>query len=621
MRQARVWQAKCNSSRPQVKTAFILDPDIGFGFWLARGLDQSDYQSFPARSVADASALLDELRIGVDLLILNAALPDTAELIESLRRLNEELKVVALIGDQPRLPGIAARVDLCCRKPDRTDAKRLEWIAHVEELLPVSLLGAAFKNSAFLRECAGALVRHTQRRVGGLVGSQRPSSAAVPSWKDWEGRILHDQFRLERYLGGSESSAVFLTRYGDGAQQAAAIKVVLADSVDRELLLPRWERAASLSHPGLVRLFDMGSCDSGGASLLYLVMEYAEEKLADVLEQRPLTPAETREVIELILNALEYIHSRDLVHGCVRPSNILGVADQLKISSDGLRAAGEPSAAPRNRSVYDPPESATGIVSPAGDVWSLGITLVEALTQRPPLRKRPQRRPPVLPASLPPLFLDLAHQCLQPDPSRRQTATRLAERLRQSLPPETVLTVAPRPSLRLWRYAIPAAVIVLALSGVLLRRPHQVPAPVAPFASTLDPTTPPLSAQPQAPPAPAPPPLLRPATLEPPRALPPSRQITQQVLPEVSQRARDTIQGTLEVRVRARVGSSGSVIEATLESPGPSRYFANRALDAARRWKFSPLAVGVSQSPPEEWILRFDYAKAGTEVSGERATP
>jgi DNA-binding response OmpR family regulator len=80
-----VWQAGCSSSEPPVKTALILDPDIGFGFWLARGLDQSDYQSFPAKSVADASALLDELRIEVDLLILNVALPDAAELIESVR--------------------------------------------------------------------------------------------------------------------------------------------------------------------------------------------------------------------------------------------------------------------------------------------------------------------------------------------------------------------------------------------------------------------------------------------------------------------------------------------------------------------------------------------------------
>jgi len=61
-------------------------------------------------------------------------------------------------------------------------------------------------------------------------------------------------------------------------------------------------------------------------------------------------------------------------------------------------------------------------------------------------------------------------------------------------------------------------------------------------------------------------------------------------------------------------------MEATLESPGPSRYFADRALEAAQRWKFAPRAR-VSQSPPEEWILRFDYTEADTQVSGERATP
>ena len=606
--------------RAAVKTALILDPDIGFGFWLARGLEQSDYQSFPAKSVADAAALLDGLRIEVDVLILNVALPDAAELIESLRRLNDDLKVVALIGDQPRLPGIAARVDLCCRKPDRTEAKRLEWIGHVEELLPVSLLGATFKNSTLMRKCAGALVREMQHRVGGLDACKRLSSVAVPSWKDWEGRILDNQFRLDRYLGSREHSAVFLTRYGDGAQQAAAIKVVLAESADREILLPRWERAAALSHPGLVRLFDMGSCESDSAALLYVVMEYAEENLAEVLQQRPLTPAETREIFELVLNALDYIHSRDFVHGCVRPSNILGVADQLKISSDGLRPAGDRAPAPPNRSVYDPPEIAAGVISPAGDVWSLGITMVEALTQRPPLPKRSQHKTPILPVSLLPLFLDLAHQCLQPDPSRRESATCLAERLRQALPTEEALRpVTPRPALRLWRNAIPA-VLALALSGVLLRPLHQTSAPVPPARSVPVPATPPLTAQPQAPPAPAPPPPLRPAALELPPALPLSRQVTQRVLPDVSQKARDTIQGTLEVRVRARVSSSGSVMEATLESSGPSRYFANRALEAAQRWKFAPL-TGVSQSPPDEWILRFDYTKAGTQVFGERAIP
>ena len=597
-----------------MKTALILDPDIGFGFWLARGLDQSGYQSFPAKSAADASTLLEELRIQVDLLVVNL-IPDAAELIESLRSLNEELKVVALIGEQPRLPGIATRVDLCCRKPDRTDAKRLEWIEHVEELLPVSSLGATLRNSTILRKYAGALVRQMQHKVGGLEESERLSSPTVPSWPEWEGRLLHNQFPLDRYLGAGERSAVFLTGYINGAKQAAAIKVVLAESVDCEVLLARWERAAALSHPGLVRLFDMGSCESAGTALLYLVMEYAEENLADALRQRPLTPAETREMFELVLNALDYIHSCGLVHGGVRPSNIVGVGDQLKISSDTLRSAGDRVAERPNRSVYDPPESAAGVISPAGDIWSLGITLVEALTQQPPARKRAKHKAPVLPASLPPLFLDLAQQCLQPNPSRRPTAAILGERLRQALPNEELpRPVTPRPPLRLWSYVIAAGALALAVSGVLLRPVHQTPAPVSPAPSAPVPATEPPTAQPQTLPP------LQPAALEPPRALPLIRQVMQKVLPEVSQRARETIQGTLEVRVRARVDSSGDVMEAMLESPGPSRYFAKRALEAAQRWRFAPLA-GVSQSPPEEWILRFDYTKVGTQVSFERPTP
>jgi len=158
------------------------------------------------------------------------------------------------------------------------------------------------------------------------------------------------------------------------------------------------------------------------------------------------------------------------VHGYLRPSDILGVADQLKITSDGLRPASERVPAPANRSVHDPPESAAGIISPAGDIWSLGITLIEALTQRPPLPRRSPRKPPVLPGSLPPLYLDVARQCLQPDPSRRPTAAGLTERLRKQLPTEEALRpVTPRRSLRIWRYAVPVAFLALAGSGVHYR--------------------------------------------------------------------------------------------------------------------------------------------------------
>src|SRR5581483_11469918 len=143
-----------------MQPALILDPELAFGFWMARGFDQAGYQGYPAKSTPDAIALQNELGLQVDLLILNPTVPGAAEFIEALRRSNEQVRVVALIGDQPRLPTLTARVDLCCRKPARdNDNKRREWIEHVEELLPASLFGAALDGSGLLRKCAGALVR------------------------------------------------------------------------------------------------------------------------------------------------------------------------------------------------------------------------------------------------------------------------------------------------------------------------------------------------------------------------------------------------------------------------------------------------------------------------------
>jgi serine/threonine-protein kinase Stk1 len=576
-----------------MKTALIVDADLSFGFWLARGLDHAGYQAYPAKTVSDAAVLLSELRIEVDLLILNAALAEPAEWIEGLRRSNERLRVVALIGDQPRMAGIGTRVDLCCRKPERhDDAKLREWIEHVEQLLPVSLFGAAFENSLLLRKCAGALVWRASR-----------TGNAAPSWREWEGRTIDGRFQLERCLGGGDGSAVFLTRQDSGKAEPAAIRVVLNESVDREVLLPRWQRTAHLCHPGLIRLFHIGNAESGGTALSYLVMEYAEENLADVLKQRPLTASETRDMLAPVLDTLSYLHEQGLVHGRVKPSNIFSVGDQIKISSDGLCPAGEPGAAAPDLNSYDAPESTAGFLSPAADVWSLGITLVEALTQRPLAPKRLQHKPLKIPVALPPMFLDIARQCLQPDPQRRETVEHLADRLRQPLPAAPAPdSAALRSRFRLWPYAVPAAALGLALSGVLVR----------PDPKTVRVAPPPVQPAPAAPAAPAVPPPI------PPPAPPAMRRVREKVLPETSEAARATIHGMLEVRVQARVDASGNVADAKLDEPGPSRYFSGKALEAARRWKFDPEPTNRT---PQDWLLRFDYTSSGAEASAAPVTP
>ncbi len=58
-------------------------------------------------------------------------------------------------------------------------------------------------------------------------------------------------------------------------------------------------------------------------------------------------------------------------------------------------------------------------------------------------------------------------------------------------------------------------------------------------------------------------------------------------MPTVSKSARDTVHGTIKVRVKVDV-SLGNVQTASLVSPGPSKYFARQALQAAQQWKFAP---------------------------------
>ena len=117
-------------------------------------------------------------------------------------------------------------------------------------------------------------------------------------WKQWEGQVVNGSFPLRQYLGGSDHSAVFLTERRGREPQKAAIKLIAVDPANTATQLARWEFTAKLSHPHLLRLFETGSCQLDNVVLLYVVMEYAEENLAQILPQRALTPREARELLE-----------------------------------------------------------------------------------------------------------------------------------------------------------------------------------------------------------------------------------------------------------------------------------------------------------------------------------
>lgn len=503
-------------------------------------------------------------------------------------------------------------------------------------------------------------------------------------WRQWEGQVVNGSFPLRQYLGGSDHSAVFLTERRGRDPFKAAIKLIAVDPANTAVQLARWESAAKLSHPHLLRLFESGSCQLDNVVLLYLVMEYAEDNLAQILPHRALTPEEARDLLEPALDTLAFIHGKSLAHGRLKPSNILAAGDQLKLSSDSLVRFDDPAAANGRTaypSVYDAPEIASGKISPASDSWSLGMTLMEALTQRLPALEAVAE--PVL-ETVPAPFMGIAHCCLRRDPQHRCGAADIAARLRASSPSSMskVIARAQGPStLRIpaaaakWRYILPVAAVVLVAAAVLLgpklinQRPENtqpaavsaqqagVPAERSAETSLAQPTgaaelertapTEPAakpsarkhgnanpnpglsnaaelsSLQPRssksASPKPAGP---EPATMaavpaatEAPVANAAPGEVVQQIMPAVSKSARDTIHGTIKVRVKVGIDSAGNVETASLVSPGPSKYFARQAMQAAQQWKFVP------GQEARAWIVRFGFRRSGTDAVLEAAKP
>jgi TonB family protein len=240
-------------------------------------------------------------------------------------------------------------------------------------------------------------------------------------WTKWEGLVIDRVFPLRRFLGRSNHSVVFLTEHAAHNLPDAAIKLIPADPAMEEAQLSRWRIAAALSHPHLIRIFDSGRCRLGGHPFLFVVMEYAEQTLAQILPHRALTSDEAREMLLPTLDALAFLHGKNLVHGQLKPPNVLVVDDRVKLSSDNVRPAGDSSAITAEPSLYDSPEAEEGRIAPAGDIWALGVTIVQALTQSPPAWPDERREIVSWPAALPAAFVSIVRRCLSRYPAGRPT--------------------------------------------------------------------------------------------------------------------------------------------------------------------------------------------------------
>ena len=504
------------------------------------------------------------------------------------------------------------------------------------------------------------------------VETQKPPTSEL--WSRWEGQSVNGAFPLRRCLGSSDHSGVFLTGYAEQNLPNVALKLVPAIPTLAESQLSHWAAAAKVEHPNLIRLFETGRCQFGGSHYLYVVMDYAEQNLAQLLLHRALTEAEVREMLPLTLEALAFLHARDMVQGQLKPSNVLVVENRLALASDTIRPAAEATASIGMLSIHNPPEARDGSFSTAGDVWALGVTLCQALTQRTPLQSTERRDLVVLPPDIPPAFNDVLRRCLARNPAQRPSIADLQEWLAKGtlapapvVAPAAVVTLAERapaapaatapavvanaernhgPTRLVIRAVIdpmppaqPAverrsivpwilgAVAVVAVgwgavswfrggSQTNTRPTEQNPAAASqqPNAPTDTQAAPPGTQGAGSLPAPAEIPA-PPATAAAPAArsapVTASASVVHEDIPSVPAHARATIHGHVKVTVRVTIDGSGAVVSDTLVQAGPSRYFARLASESARRWRFAPTgSAGSRQSQ-----IRFDFTHSGTKVS------
>jgi len=277
-------------------------------------------------------------------------------------------------------------------------------------------------------------------------------------------------------LSPGESQATYDTVLGD---QPAIIKYFRVENGRaRAELVSSLEAAQHLDHPNLIRILQSGETELGEQVVAYAIMEKADDNLAAVLRHRPLDVDELRELLDGLLPALEFLHAKGYVHSRLKPSNVLACGNAVKLSSDRVRSLALPRTVIEPPGLYDAPETGGGQFSPASDVYSLVVLVLEALSGAP-LESGV--------AQLPSPFREIVQGGMARNPKARWTLHKIRENLHPEAARSTPFASAPayqqpaeRPKYRkLGVMAVAGALVAGSICALLVRSAHQAPQPPA----------------------------------------------------------------------------------------------------------------------------------------------
>ena len=179
-------------------------------------------------------------------------------------------------------------------------------------------------------------------------------------WNELEGQVIDGVYPLRRLVRSEGRSAWFETETSDPRPVPATISLTEA-LTDADEVVARLEAAQHLNHPNLVSITKVGQVRVDNTLVVYALMEPIEQSLSDVLQSQALTADEGREVAEALVGGLTAIHQNGMSHGRVEAASVLATQETVKLRSDCLHlsAAGQ-----------------------GDDVAGIGTTLFHAFTQR-----------------------------------------------------------------------------------------------------------------------------------------------------------------------------------------------------------------------------------------------
>ncbi len=207
-----------------------------------------------------------------------------------------------------------------------------------------------------------------------------------------EGRLLGNRYQLIERIGGGGMAIVYkakcllLNRY-------VAIKILRSEFTDDEEFVKRFrveaQAAASLNHPNIVSIYDVGKQDDSQ----YIVMEFIDGiTLKDYINKKGVLP--WREAVGIavqICSALEQAHKNHIVHRDIKPHNIMITNEGIaKVTDFGIARAVTSATITMVGSTigsvhYFSPEQARGsFTDEKSDLYSLGVTIYEMVTGRVP---------------------------------------------------------------------------------------------------------------------------------------------------------------------------------------------------------------------------------------------